>query len=91
LSNKAIAENPHAPLGAFLISCAPFSSRTFVTHLRCALRDLTWVTLSHSGLAGKPVAGAHQVFLVNFSEIHLPRRRSPVGHLSDRQTGLNQS
>jgi hypothetical protein len=46
LSNKAIAENPHAPLGVFLSSCAPFSSRASVAHLRCALRDLTWVTLS---------------------------------------------
>jgi hypothetical protein len=46
LSNKAIAENPHAQLGALLISCAPLASRASVAHLRCALRDLTWVTLS---------------------------------------------
>jgi hypothetical protein len=48
LSNKAIAENPHAQLGALLSSCAPLASRASVAHLRCALRDLTWVTLSHS-------------------------------------------
>jgi hypothetical protein len=46
LSNKAIAENPHAQLGALLSSCAPLASRASVAHLRCALRDLTWVTLS---------------------------------------------
>jgi hypothetical protein len=47
LSNKAIAEIPHAPLGALLSSCAPLASRASVAHLRCALRDRTWVTLSH--------------------------------------------
>jgi hypothetical protein len=46
VSNKGIAENPHAPLGALLSSCAPLASRASVAHLRCALRDLTWVTLS---------------------------------------------
>jgi hypothetical protein len=48
LSNKAIAENPHAQLGALLSSCAPLASRASVAHLRCALRDLTWVTLSQA-------------------------------------------
>jgi hypothetical protein len=46
LSNKAIAENPCAPLGALLSSCAPVASHASVAHLGCALRDLTWVTLS---------------------------------------------
>jgi hypothetical protein len=50
LSNKAIAENPHAQLGALLNSCAPLASRASVAHLRCALRDLTWVTLSQPSI-----------------------------------------
>jgi hypothetical protein len=68
LSNEAIAESPHAPLGALLSRCAPLASRASVAHLRCALRDLTWVTLSQ---VMSPVCSlcVHYVFVTRFARL----------------------
>jgi hypothetical protein len=71
LSNKDIAENPHAQLGALLSSCAPLAFRASVAHLRCALRDVTWVTLSQ---VMSPVCGVEHV--LGFTKLqrgHSPR------------------
>jgi hypothetical protein len=81
LSNKAIAENPHAQLGALLSSCAPLASRASVAHLRCALRDLTWVTLSQYC---SRKTQAHIFFDVNKHDVEGTRQKRLV--VSDRVT-----